>query len=594
MTRMSRLPRGAVIAGLAVVAVAGVGIAWAAHDGPTPGPASPSASPALASPEVASPNAVASGPACIARLVITNAWDGGFQANVVVSARAPLSAWTVTVPLGSAVVNNAWNTDLAPGATGAAAASGLDDNSTVEAGSGAEFGLVADGTPPPEGEIPCEGTATGSIATVPSSTPSPVPVHTGASNVNSPTDDDWLHTEGNRIVDSKGRAVWLTGANWFGFNLRQRVFTGLNAVSMDDVMDQVASRGINIIRVPISTELLLEWRDGKARVPNAVNNALNPYLAGKTTLEVFDAFLADAKDRGVKVFLDVHSALADDSGHLYPVWYRDDVTEQDFLDAWAWVAARYAHDDTVIGYDLKNEPHGQASDGVRALWDGSKARNNWKRAAERAGNVILAKNPHALIFVEGIEATPRTGTSYASKDNGAYDFGWWGGNLRMAKQFPVTLSKPHQLVYSPHEYGPLVYNQPWFQKPFTGQSLRSDIWEPNWLYLHDAGTAPLLIGEWGGRVGQDERQDRWMVALRDLLASEHIAHTFWCLNPESGDTGGLFTDGWKGWDEKKYALLRPALWQDSQGRFVSLDHATPLPGGVSVTEYYNQGNPEPS
>ena len=84
-----------------------------------------------------------------------------------------------------------------------------------------------------------------------------------------------------------------------------------------------------------------------------------------------------------------------------------------------------------------------------------------------------------------------------------------------------------------------------------------------------------------------------MTALRDLIVSDHLAHTFWCINPDSGDTGGLLLDDWKSWDEAKYALLRPALWQDRNGKFVSLDHVTPLPGGISVTDYYGAGNPAP-
>ena len=30
--------------------------------------------------------------------------------------------------------------------------------------------------------------------------------------------DDWLHAEGSRLYDMNGNEVWLTGANWFGFN----------------------------------------------------------------------------------------------------------------------------------------------------------------------------------------------------------------------------------------------------------------------------------------------------------------------------------------------------------------------------------------
>ena len=37
------------------------------------------------------------------------------------------------------------------------------------------------------------------------------------------TNDDWLHVEGTNIVDQYGNKVWLTGANWFGFNCRERM-----------------------------------------------------------------------------------------------------------------------------------------------------------------------------------------------------------------------------------------------------------------------------------------------------------------------------------------------------------------------------------
>jgi len=30
--------------------------------------------------------------------------------------------------------------------------------------------------------------------------------------------DDWLHTDGRRILDKDGKEVWLTGVNWFGYN----------------------------------------------------------------------------------------------------------------------------------------------------------------------------------------------------------------------------------------------------------------------------------------------------------------------------------------------------------------------------------------
>ena len=69
--------------------------------------------------------------------------------------------------------------------------------------------------------------------------------------------------------------------------------------------------------------------------------------------------------------------------------------------------------------------------------------------------------------------------------------------------------------------------------------------------------------------------------------------TFWAYNDNSGDTGGLVTGDWKTWDETKYNLLKPALWSDGGGRFVSLDHVVTLPGGSNVTQYYAGGNAPP-
>ncbi|MGW2534079.1 hypothetical protein ACWCTD_06225 [Streptomyces sp. NPDC001499] len=106
---------------------------------------------------------------------------------------------------------------------------------------------------------------------------------------------DWLHTEGNRIVDEQGREVWLTGANWFGFNATERVFHGLWSANLDTITRQMAERGINILRVPISTQLLLEWKNGQAATSSAVNTWANPELKDKTTLQVFDAFLGVAE-----------------------------------------------------------------------------------------------------------------------------------------------------------------------------------------------------------------------------------------------------------------------------------------------------------
>ncbi|WP_306610744.1 glycoside hydrolase family 6 protein [Streptomyces lunaelactis] len=393
---------------------------------------------------------------------------------------------------------------------------------------------------------------------------------------------DWLHTAGNQIVDENGNKVWLTGANWFGFNASERVFHGLWSANMETITKEMSQRGINTLRVPISTQLLLEWKEGRAAVPNGVNYYENPELKDKTSLQIFDAFLAMAEKYGMKVMLDVHSAEADNSGHIYPVWWKGSITSEQFYSAWEWVTDRYKTNDTIVAMDVKNEPHGKQTESPRAKWDGSTDQDNFKYACQTAGRRILAINPNVLVMCEGIEIYPKDGINWTSTTEADYDFNWWGGNLRGAKDHPVDLGdQQDQLVYSPHDYGPLVYQQPWFEGDWNRTTLERDVWDPNWLYLHKSNTAPLLIGEWGGMLDNGPNQ-KWMTALRDLIVENKIHQTFWCINPNSGDTGGLLNNDWKTWDEAKYSLLKPALWQ-SGGKFVSLDHQVKLGGAASTT-----------
>ncbi|MFE1443495.1 cellulase family glycosylhydrolase [Streptomyces sp. NPDC058739] len=410
--------------------------------------------------------------------------------------------------------------------------------------------------------------------------------------------DDWLHTQGNKIVDANGDEVWLTGVNWFGFNATERVFHGLWSANLTEVTRSMADRGVNIVRVPLSTQLLLEWKAGQATVPSGVNTYANPELTGMTSLQVFDHWLALCKQYGIKVLLDVHSAEADNSGHVYPVWWKGTVTTADFYTAWEWVAARYRNDDTVVAVDVKNEPHGTANSSPRAKWDGSTDQDNFKYACETAGRRMLAVNPNLLVLCEGIEIYPKAGVSWTSTTPTDFHSTWWGGNLRGVRDHPVDLGAQNdQLVYSPHDYGPLVFQQPWFTGDWNRTTLERDVWDPNWLYLHKENKAPLLIGEWGGFLDNGPNQ-KWMTALRDLITENRIHQTFWCLNPNSGDTGGLLMNDWKTWDEAKYALLKPALWQHG-GKFVSLDHEVPLGGagsttGISVGDVHGGGPGDPT
>ena len=402
-------------------------------------------------------------------------------------------------------------------------------------------------------------------------------------------DDDWLRVEGNQIVNMHGQPVWLTGANWFGFNATERTLHGLWSVNLESTVQAITERGINLLRVPISTQLLYEWSQDQYSTPN-VNTATNPDLVDKTDLEIFDHFLAVAKQYGLKVMLDVHSAEADNSGHVYPMWYKGSITPEVFYSTWEWITDRYKDDDTILAMDIQNEPHGKPwADPEFAKWDDSTDINNWKYACETASKRILAINPNLLVMCEGIESYPMDGVTWTSLDEDDYHNNWWGGNFHGVRDYPIDLGEHQdQLVYSPHDYGPLVYNQPWFYEGFNKQTLYEDVWKDNWMFIHEEGIAPLLIGEWGGFMDGGDNE-KWMVAIRDLIIEHKLHHTFWCINPNSGDTGGLLENDWVTWDEAKYALFEPSLWRDQNGKFIGLDNQVPLGNatvGTTVTDYY--------
>lgn len=472
--------------------------------------------------------------------------------------------------------------------------------------------------------------ATAIVAGIVSANSTDLPLRSNAAD---DTGDDWLHAVGSRLYDMNGNEVWLTGANWFGFNCSENCAHGLYAADVDDFLSACADKGINVIRFPISSELLLSWMNGEPNEASSVQAGYEPPVdevgedgsvtpAGtyvninkdfvlsdgktlKNSMEIFDVIMQKCKDYGIKAFVDIHSPDANNSGHNYELWYgKAGITTDLWIDTLVWLADKYKNDDTLLGFDLKNEPHGKREYDATcpdtiAKWDGTTDENNWAYAATSCANAILAVNPHALIFVEGVEQYPKTEKGYnydtpdiwqAPADQSPWYGAWWGGNLRGVRDYPVTpTSGTSQIVYSPHDYGPSVYAQTWFDKEFDTQSLLDDYWYDTWAYINAEDIAPLLIGEWGGHMDGGKNQ-KWMELLRDYMINHHISHTFWCLNPNSGDTGGLLGYDFLTWDDEKYGLFEPSLWQTLEtGKYIGLDHQKALGNngtGLSLNEFY--------
>ena len=296
------------------------------------------------------------------------------------------------------------------------------------------------------------------------------------------------------------------------------------------MLSQVVELGFNSVRLPFSNAMLT--------ATHAVDT-VDAELMGMSPLEAMDTIIATAGELGLKVMLDNHSRAAD--GYLdEALWYTDAVDEDAWIADWVMLAGRYAGNETVVAMDLNNEPHGEAT------WGTGNSQTDWNTAAERCAEAIHQVNPDVLIVVEGVQTV--AGDSY-----------WWGGNLAGVRSHPLTITVSEKLVYSAHEYGPEVYEQPWFyEADFPGNM--TAIWDEHFGFVMQEELGHVLIGEFGIRdqEGSEGRATLWFDAFTDYMGVDY-SWTYWSLNPNSYDTGGILQDDWVSVHDWKLEALRPLM-----------------------------------
>jgi endoglucanase len=291
---------------------------------------------------------------------------------------------------------------------------------------------------------------------------------------------------------------------------------------MQSFVDQMISLQFNAFRIPVVAETLTS------------SSSVDGYA---TPLDELNAFLTYTQSKGVYVLLDLHKCSKDQSptdkpgpgvgscsGYTESAWTAD-------LTALATLAKKYSN---VVGIDLFNEPYG-------LTWA------RWSAMAERAGQAVLQTNPKLLIFVEGV----------GNDSTAGHDSAFWGENLFEASTVVPNLPR-ERLIYSPHIYGPSVYNQPYFNVGEFPKNMPA-IWDEHYGHLYKQGFN-VVVGEFGGKF--DAKDKPLQDALIDyLLANKEQNFFFWALNPNSGDTGGLLLDDWKTVNATKYNSLKKLLGQ---------------------------------
>ncbi len=374
--------------------------------------------------------------------------------------------------------------------------------------------------------------------------PNPDPDTTGACQPN------FLTIQGNKLFDSRGEEVRLTGVNWFGFETQNKAFHGLWSRDMYSVLQQIKDLGFNAIRLPWSNEILEDGAKMNSVSINAsaqdsyTGDPLNPYMEGLTPLEGLDLVVQWCEENDIKIVLDNHSRAAD--AYLNEnLWYTDEVPEEKWIEDWVFLADRYKDYSAMAVADINNEPHN--SDGTIVTWGYGDPATDWAKAAERCAEAIWEVNPNIVICVEGIH-TDKTGRH-----------NWWGGMLGDVRDYMLQVSKPEKLMLSHHEYGPEVYKQPWFDEANFPDNLDTT-WSHRWSFVHTEEISHLLMGEFGIKAEDafGGISKTWIEKLMNDFGGE-ISWTFWCMNPNSGDTGGILQDNWSDIHQWKMDILDPYL-----------------------------------
>ena len=324
--------------------------------------------------------------------------------------------------------------------------------------------------------------------------------------------DEFFSKDGKLYLNDN--EISIKGSSWFGFEGELACLHGLHLTAMTDVLDFAKENKINALRVPLSAELVMALDTTPCQAVDS-----DASLSGKSAGFALDMLFKECEKRGILIMLDMHYITL--ASKLSTLWYVPD-TEYDegyLISAWEALATRYGNAPNFLSADIKNEPHEEAT------WGGDES-TDWAAASVRIANAFHKIAPKPLIFIQGIQYYKTFG-------------GWWGGNLIGVKDLPLSLEQDNKLVYSPHVFGPSL------DREFISTETSTKEFERDFGYIDTDKLGTVVIGEFGGTFQSSTKDDQWHEAIGEYITSKNLSFFYWCINPDSSDTGGLLEDDWK-------------------------------------------------
>ncbi|MES2307674.1 MAG: cellulase family glycosylhydrolase [Verrucomicrobiota bacterium] len=292
-----------------------------------------------------------------------------------------------------------------------------------------------------------------------------------------------LHIQGNRLLNSDKKEVWLQGVN----------AGGLESVAQDTQMIKSAVVAVedwksNVVRLPVKGDF---W----------FGRSLFQKDGGKEYREKVDQIITLVANRGSYVVLDLHHFRA---------------PKKEDVEFWQDAAMRYKNHPAVL-FDLFNEPFGITWE----VWrDGGFVGEKHKRNDESAFLSEEEKRKN-----KGFQSVGMQGLLNTVRETGARNIVvvaglTWSNDLTgITKGFALEDKSGNGIMYSWH-----VYN-----------------WHKNWaqLILPTAEKYPIFVGEVGADIHKmdfiphSDQEDpyTWVPDMLGFIQKYKLNWTGWCLHP---------------------------------------------------------------
>ncbi|MDO5394467.1 MAG: glycoside hydrolase family 5 protein [Bacteroidales bacterium] len=278
-----------------------------------------------------------------------------------------------------------------------------------------------------------------------------------------------------------------------------------NYITRADI-EFIASTGATTIRLPFHYKLFTD----------------EDYMglcSAQDGFERVDSLISWCRDNGLYLILDMHDAPGGQTGDNiddsfgYPWLFRSPDAQKKFCDIWERIAARYADEPVVLGYELLNEPIAPYFKDVEEL------NGMLEPLYKKAVAAIRRSDPNHIVILGGAQ---------------------WNGNFEPFTDWTFD----DRLIYSCHRYG--------------GDATRDAI--ASLIAFRDKSGRPMYMGEIGHNT------DKWQNDFCNVMEQAGIGYLFWpykklegsCMmainRPDGWDAIVTFSEA----DRSSYSAIRDA------------------------------------